>query len=405
MPDIKQKQRTPIKNINKKIVYSERIKDHAVNVKNRTNDFINSNENSNPTDTATQNIVDTEKIAVAKAGDKFNEEGKKSVIKTKENFEKAKSNINEIRVRQQEKKESKLLKDKVKKDTNNSSSSIIKQKNIKGIKQKDAKAIKGANQTTKLTKKQIKNTEYIAKKAEQKTKEAIKLSKKAYQISKMAAKRIAQDTRRLVRAIIKVVKASIIAAKAAVTFLIAGGWIAVIVVLILCIMGGAMALYKANGERNSELGIYNSEAWNSDLVTIAISQLGNKGGQPYWSWYGFNERVAWCACFVSWCANECGYIDKGIIPKFAACNDGIAWFKAKNQWIESTDIPFTGDLIFFDWNDGGQDDSSDHVGIVEYYDIEKNIVHTIEGNSSDECKQREYSKDDNQIMGYGRPAF
>lgn len=405
MPDIKQKQRTPIKNINKKIVYSERIKDHAVNVKNRTNDFINSNENSNPTDTATQNIVDTEKIAVAKAGDKFNEEGKKSVIKTKENFEKVKSNINEIRVRQQEKKESKLLKDKVKKDTNNTSSSMIKQKNIKGIKQKNAKVIKGANQTTKLTKKQIKNTEYIAKKTEQKTKEAIKLSKKAYQISKATAKRIAQDTRRLVRAIIKVVKTSIIAAKAAVTFLFAGGWIAVIVVLIVCIMGGAMALYKANGERNSELGIYNSDAWNSDLVTIAISQLGNKGGQPYWSWYGFNERVAWCACFVSWCANQCGYIDKGIIPKFSACNDGIAWFKEKKQWIEATDIPLTGDLIFFDWNDGGQDGSSDHVGIVEYYDIEKNIVHTIEGNSSDECKQREYSKDDNQIMGYGRPAF
>lgn len=405
MPDIKQKQRTPIKNINKKIVYSERIKDHAVNVKNRTNDFINSNEDSNPTDTATQNIVDIEKIAVAKAGDKFNEEGKKSVIKTKENFEKAKSNINEIGVRQQEKKESKLLKDKVKKDTNNTSSSMIKQKNIKGIKQKNAKVIKGANQTTKLTKKQIKNTEYIAKKTEQKTKEAIKLSKKAYQISKATAKRIAQDTRRLVRAIIKVVKTSIIAAKATVTFLIAGGWIAVIVVLIVCIMGGAMALYKANGERNSELGIYNSEAWNSDLVTIAISQLGNKGGQPYWSWYGFKERVAWCACFVSWVANQCGYIDKGIIPKFAACNDGIAWFKEKKQWIESTDIPLTGDLIFFDWNDGGQDGSSDHVGIVEYYDIEKNIVHTIEGNSSDECKQREYSKDDNQIMGYGRPAF
>ena len=405
MPDIKQKQKTPIKNINKKIVYSERIKDHAVNVKNRTNNFINSNEDSNPTDTATQNIVYTEKIVVAKAGDKFNEEGKKSVIKTKENFEKAKSSINEIRVRQQEKKESKLLKDKVKKDSNNTSSSIIKQKNIKGIKQKNAKAIKGSNQTTKLTKKQIKNTEYIAKKTEQKTKEAIKLSKKAYQISKATAKRIAQDTRRLVRAIIKVVKASIIAAKAAVTFLIAGGWIAVIVVLIVCIMGGAMALYKANGERNSELGIYNSDAWNSDLVTIAISQLGNKGGQPYWSWYGFNERVAWCACFVSWCANQCGYIDKGIIPKFSACNDGIAWFKEKKQWIEPTDIPLVGDLIFFDWNDGGQDGSSDHVGIVEYYDIEKNIVHTIEGNSSDECKQREYSKEDNQIMGYGRPAF
>ena len=405
MPDIKQKQRTPIKNINKKIVYAERIKDHAVNVKNRTNDFINQNEDNNPTDKATQNVVDTEKLAVAKAGDKFNEEGKKSVIKTKDNFEKAKNNINEIRVRQKAKKEETLLKNKVKKDSNNVSSTIIKKKDIKGIKQKNAKIIKGADKTSKLTNKQIKNTKYIAKKTEQKTKEAIKLSKKAYQISKATAKKIAQDTRRLVKAIIKVVKASLIAAKAAFTLLIAGGWISVIVILIVCIMGGAMALYKANGERNSELGIYNEDAWNNDMVSVAISQLGNKGGQPYWSWYGFESRVEWCACFVSWVANECGKIDNGTMPKFSACNDGIAWFKQKEQWIEPTDIPITGDIIFFDWAKDGIDGSSDHVGIVEYYDIEKNIVHTVEGNSNDECKQREYSKDDNQIMGYGRPLF
>ena len=405
MPDIKQKQRTPIKNINKKVVYAERIKDHAVNVKNRTNDFVSSSEENNPTDKATQNIVDTEKMAVAKAGDKLNEEGKKSVIKTKENFEKAKNNINEIRVRQNAKKEEKLLKDKVKKDSNKVSNSIIKKKNIKSIKQKNAKVIKGADKTSKLTNKQIKNERYVAKKVEQKTKEAVKLSKKAYQISKVAAKRVAQNTKRLIVATIKVIKASLIAAKAAFTLLIAGGWISIIVILIVCIMGGAMALYKANGERNSELGIYNEEVWNNDMVSVALSQLGNKGGQPYWSWYGFESRVEWCACFVSWVANECGKIDNGTMPKFAACNDGIAWFKKKEQWIESTDIPITGDIIFFDWAKDGIDGSSDHVGIVEYYDIEKNIVHTVEGNSNDECKQREYSKDDNQIMGYGRPLF
>ena len=155
MPDIKQKQRTPIKNINKKIVYAERIKDHAVNVKNRTNDFINQTEDNNPTDKATQNIVDTEKLAVAKTGDKLNEEGKKSVIKTKDNFEKAKNNINEIRVRQKAKKEEILLKNKGKKDSNNVSSTIIKKKDIKGIKQKNAKIIKGADKTSKLTNKQI----------------------------------------------------------------------------------------------------------------------------------------------------------------------------------------------------------------------------------------------------------
>ena len=405
MPDIKQKQRTPIKNINKNVVYAERIKDHAVNVKNRTNDFVNQNEDNNPNDKATQNVIDTGKIATTKAEAKFNEEGKKSVIKTKENFEKAKNNINEIRVRQKAKQEEKNIRDKIKKDTNNTTSNTIKKKNIKGIKQKNAKGIKGADKNSKITGKQIKNAKYIAKRTDQKTKEAIKLSKKTYQISKVAAKKIAQDTRRLVKAIIKVVKASLIATKAAFALLIAGGWISVIVILIVCIMGGAMALYKANGERNSELGIYNEASWNNDIVSTAISQLGNKGGQPYWSWYGFDSRVEWCACFVSWVANQCGKIENGVMPKFAACNDGIAWFKQKNQWIEPTDVPITGDIIFFDWAKDGIDGSSDHVGIVEYYDIEKNIVHTIEGNSNDECKQREYSKDDNQIMGYGRPIF
>ena len=53
---------------------------------------------------------------------------------------------------------------------------------------------------------------------------------------------------------------------------------------------------------------------NHQLVEVAKAQLGNVGGEPYWSWYGFQGRVEWCACFVSWCANECGYIDKGIIP-------------------------------------------------------------------------------------------
>ena len=58
---------------------------------------------------------------------------------------------------------------------------------------------------------------------------------------------------------------------------------------------------------------------DGQIVTVALSQVGNVGGQPYWSWYGFNSRVEWCACFVSWCANECGYIDAGVIPKYAGC--------------------------------------------------------------------------------------
>ena len=80
---------------------------------------------------------------------------------------------------------------------------------------------------------------------------------------------------------------------------------------------------------------------------MALSQLGNVGGQPYWSWYGFESRVDWCACFVSWCANECGYLDAGVIPRFASCSIGIQWFRERGLWQDGSYEPRPGDLIFF----------------------------------------------------------
>ena len=44
---------------------------------------------------------------------------------------------------------------------------------------------------------------------------------------------------------------------------------------------------------------------SDDIVAVALSQVGDVGGQPYWSWYGFSSRVEWCACFVSWCGATC----------------------------------------------------------------------------------------------------
>ena len=54
--------------------------------------------------------------------------------------------------------------------------------------------------------------------------------------------------------------------------------------------------------------LYGIATSDEAIVSVALQQVGNVGGAPYWSWYGFNSRVEWCACFVSWCANECGYI-------------------------------------------------------------------------------------------------
>lgn len=139
---------------------------------------------------------------------------------------------------------------------------------------------------------------------------------------------------------------------------------------------------------------------NQTIVELALSQVGQLGGQPYWSWYGFNGRVEWCACFVSWCANECGYIEAGLIPKFSLCSDGVDWFVAQGQWQPNTYEPIAGDIIFFDW---GADGTIDHVGIVEY--CENGVVHTVEGNSGDACRQREYTVGSSSIYGYGLPAY
>ena len=148
-------------------------------------------------------------------------------------------------------------------------------------------------------------------------------------------------------------------------------------------------------------GIYSGD---DAIVKAALSQVGNAGGEPYWSWYGFNSRVEWCACFVSWCFNECGYLDTGTAPKFAGCIGGVEWFRSREQWADNTIEPAPGMIVFFDWNDpngasGPQDGEADHVGIVEK--CENGIVYTIEGNSGDSCRQNQYPVGYYEILGYG----
>ena len=135
---------------------------------------------------------------------------------------------------------------------------------------------------------------------------------------------------------------------------------------------------------------------NQQIVSVAMGQLGNSGGQKFWSWYGFDSRVEWCACFVSWCADQSGLIASGNVPKFSLCSDGVSWFQGKNKWQSGGTTPTAGMIIFFDWDHDG---NSDHVGIVEK--CEGGRVYTVEGNSSDQVRQRNYAVDYASIMGYG----
>ena len=158
--------------------------------------------------------------------------------------------------------------------------------------------------------------------------------------------------------------------------------------------------YPAHVLRYYPYGRAFTSGGNQAIVEVALTQLGNEGGQPYWSWYGFDGRVEWCACFASWCADQCGYLESGIIPKFSLCSDGVNWFKGKGQWQDKNYEPQAGDLIFFDW---GSDGSIDHVGIVEK--CENGTVYTVEGNSGDACKQQNYPIGSSSIYGYGVPQY
>ena len=133
---------------------------------------------------------------------------------------------------------------------------------------------------------------------------------------------------------------------------------------------------------------------NTAVVDRAKSQVGNVGGQPYWSWYGFNSRVEWCACFVSWCYNQAGKSE----PRFAACqSQGVPWFQSRGQWgARGYENIAPGDAIFFDWDGDG---SADHVGLVIGTDGQR--VYTVEGNSGDACKIKSYPLDYGCIKGYG----
>ena len=361
------------------------------------------------------------------------------------------------------------------------------------------KSIKTAEQTARTA---IKTSQATAKAAQKSAQAAAKASHRAAQAARAAAKATAAGIKAAAKATAAAVKAIIAATKALVAAIAAGGWIAVAVIVIICLIGlivgscfgiffsgedtgtgqtmqtvvreinedyenqldtikanisydvlemsGSRAVWPEvlsvyavktttitvshktaeemadhfdfNADQREQLSELLAEDNNSlwaavlygigvsddAIVAVALSQVGNIGGQPYWSWYGFEGRVEWCACFVSWCANECGYIENGIIPKFAGCVNGVQWFKDRGQWADNSIEPTPGMIIFFDWDSpngssGLQDGQSDHVGIVEK--CENGIVYTVEGNSGDSCRQRQYSVGYYEILGYGIPAY
>ena len=176
----------------------------------------------------------------------------------------------------------------------------------------------------------------------------------------------------------------------------------------------AAAVYEANRERPKELhperqdlaeqwyerftglvGPGGSESPSqslSGITSIALKELGNVGGQKFWTWYGYPARVEWCAVFVSWCADQAGIN----LKKFSYCPTGVSDFKEAGKWQSAGTVPREGAVIFFDWEGDGV---SDHVGLVLKY--EQGFIYTVEGNSNDQVRQQVYERQAAVIYGYG----
>lgn len=524
MADIKTKQskKGTIKTLDKDVIQVQKFKDKLISTKDKTKETYENNYNSG-TEYAI-NEISKQADSIPNNIYKVNKVGKNNFQQTRENLSKVQENIKNLKRKSKIKQRVKNI-TKIRKNTTKATRAAIKTAN---------KTIKGTERTAKAT---------------------MKASKKAVQVAKTTAKATGRAIQATIKATITTIKAIILASKALISAIIAGGWVAILIIIIICLIGlictsvfgiffssekevngktmssvvseinieftnkitdiqnntehddyeinsnraewkDVISIYAveiSNGEEQTdvitlddkkveklkeifwkmntisskveeiekdieitdengntktekqkrkvlyidvtsktieemakeynfnqkqkeqlaELGkkeyasvwnnvIYGSSVGSQDIVQVAKQQIGNVGGQPYWSWYGFTSRVEWCACFVSWCANQCNYIEAGIIPKFASVNvEGVPWFKTCGLWQEGGYIPKAGDIIFFDWDN---DEEADHTGIVEK--AENGTVYTIEGNTSgDSCKEKEYSINSNVILGYGTPAY
>ena len=555
MADIKTKatKKGTIKAIDKASVATQRMKQTYIASKEKVENAVRTDSNS-PEEYADEKIERGVDEITHDGAYLFDKEGRKGLKDTKENYNKAKDGIQRFKQQRAERTLRKQSSSTAIK-TVDTSEKTIKQ-SVVSARKKDIKL--AGKEATKTAQKSVKTAEHTAKTAIKTSGQTAKTTQKTAQATAKASQKAAQAVKATAKATAATVKAIIAAAKSLVSAIIAGGWVAVIVVILLCLVGliagsvygiffsgedssngmsmpvvvreinqeyddkleqikssasydvlemsGSRAVWKdvlavysvkvntdpdnplevatlddtkkklltdifwemnevsSHTERKThkeieesddghgnivvteklvtETFLYitvshktademaakygfnqeqkqflaellkdeNNPLWSQvlygigysdgQIVSVALSQVGNIGGQPYWSWYGFDSRVEWCACFVSWCANECGYIEPGVIPKFAGCVQGSEWFKERGQWADRNYEPSPGTIIFFDWEGDG---TTDHVGIVEK--CENGTVYTVEGNSGDACKQRQYSVGSSLIYGYGIPAY
>ena len=216
----KEKVKTPIKKVDRKSIYKNRLKNNMVKIKEKTKEDTSKSEEESPSQYGINKITDKSKIAVQKGINNFNRYGKKSVMQTKKNMQES---IRKIK----QKVENKTIK-----TTNKAVKETIQ--NINKTGKKAEKTIKNTRNTIKIVNRTGKATYKTVKRAE---KGIVKGAKKTYQIAKTTAKGVVKGIKVGIKATVTAVKAIIAGTKALIAFLIAGGWILALIIIIICLIG------------------------------------------------------------------------------------------------------------------------------------------------------------------------
>ena len=135
------------------------------------------------------------------------------------------------------------------------------------------------------------------------------------------------------------------------------------------------------------------------VIDLANAQEANAGGRKYWSWWGYQRRVAWCQIFVSWVMAHAS-VPLVTYGKYENCQYAIGKMKEKGIWHGRGYRPKPGDIAYYDW---GYDGTSDHVGIV--IKVSGDMITVREGNKSDRVDNRVIAYNHGQIVGYASPKY
>lgn len=257
--DIKTVAKKNIKTIETVGIITEKVKDAGIKTKDDIGKAINTDADT-PEQYAAQRFQDTVHSTATDTAYYFNKTGKKSVADTKKNIENAQVTIEEIKARRAERKAkskaneqtaqsvmktaengTKKPSETAMKNAPKTASNDIRMGNNSVLKNK-GKTIKTANDNFAKAKdiKTAKNTIATNRLAVSKTAEK---SRKAAQYMRETAREAAKLAKNSFKVLMKVIKGAIKAAESLVSAIIAGGWISVIVIIVLCLVGALAASF------------------------------------------------------------------------------------------------------------------------------------------------------------------